>query len=158
MATDGTEFKRLTREQFGMAISLLGLKKSEDQVRRMFERKELKLADLLTKELFVRRVECFRRDNISDEKREMIPSWFSDMYSLMCEDDSQIDESTGQRYILTSQLRSVLTDYGNKISSEEADMIIRECHPKPDEDAPLDQALMRIYFGQYQAMLIDEGV
>lgn len=156
--TDGKKVKRLTKEQFGMAISLLGLKKSEEQIRKMFERKELKLADLLSKELFILRVECFRRDNISDEKQKQIPDWFNSIYSLMCEDDSQIDEVNGQRYILASQMRSLLTEYGLKISGEEADMILRECHPKPDEDAPVDQGLMRIYFGQYQSMLIDEGV
>ena len=37
-------------------------------------------------------------------------------------------------------------------------MIIRECRPEINPDAKFDEGLRRIYFGNYQAMLIDEGV
>ena len=47
---------------------------------------------------------------------------------------------------------------GHKVQAEEADQIIRECKPLPDEDSRFDESIARIYFGQYLAMLVDESL
>jgi hypothetical protein len=71
---------------------------------------------------------------------------FEDIYSGTVTSEAQIDEN-GREYILDKDLRSVATTYGDVLTDEEADQMIKEC--KPDN-------LGRIFFSEYEAMLTDD--
>ena len=140
-------------------------KKSETAVKELFEGtgddyEELGLdkgLDLLSLADFVIRVNASRSVNINAAQREKVQIWFQTMYDLMCEDNDQRTDD-GKPYLLVKQFREILQDYGHKITSEEANAIIRSCRPIKDPLNEFDEGMGRIFFGQYQSMLLDEGV
>ena len=157
--------KYMKKDQFVIAVSLLGVNKSESEVHDLFDGtgddyEEIGIAqglDLLTLADFVIRINASRSVNINPSQRDQVPSWFQTMYEMMCEDDDQKTDN-GSRYLLVRQFREILQDYGHRISSEEANAIIRSCRPIKDPLSEFDEGMGRIFFGQYQSMLLDEGV
>ena len=157
--------KYMKKDQFLVAVSLLGVKKSEAEVKELFEGtgddyEELGLEqgmDLLSLADFIVRINASRSVNIIAAQREKVQIWFLTMYDLMCEEDDQRTDD-GKPYLLVRQFREILQDYGHRISSEEANAIIRSCRPIKDPLSEFDEGMGRIFFGQYQSMLLDEGV
>ena len=158
--------KFMKKDQFLVAVSLLGVKKSEAEVKELFDGtgddyEELGLEtgqDLLSFAQFIARINASRSVNISATQREKVEHWFLTMYELMCENDDQRTEEDGKPYLLVRQFREILQEYGHRISSEEANAIIRSCRPIKDPLNEFDEGMGRIFFGQYQSMLLDEGV
>lgn len=119
--------RKMNKDQFNMAMSMLGLVKSEQKINNIFNGEgeemedlkssggEIKKADLLDLKAFVIRVNATRNLNISSKQKDQVKVWFNTMYEYMVDDDDQVDEINGraERYLLVSQMRDVLTIYGN---------------------------------------------
>lgn len=137
----------LTLEQFGHALALVGFVESSDIVRKIFLDATTDAMDFSTFTSVLSRMRIFR---LAEDQLSRIQVCFDALYDGTCPMDTQRDKS-GRKYILASDLRMLITNRGeNKMSDEEADMLIKECHPiyeNPHEG--------KIFFEQYRSMLLD---
>ena len=86
----------MNKQQFTVAISLLGLKKSEKEVNELFEgsgeeMEDLKIRkkDLLSFGDFVDRVNASRCVNIESKERANVLNWFNGIYEVLVVNNDQ---------------------------------------------------------------------
>jgi Ca2+-binding EF-hand superfamily protein len=146
----------LNEEQFGLSLALMGQNEPAEYVKVLFN-KYVDGAGVLRHGFFAALSSLRQRVNDNDEALEAA---FDDLYQGTCFDDMQKD-ATGNKYIWARDFRNLLTSMGeDPLTDEEADELIRECHPIYDtsegnEGAHRASLMGKIYFEQYRAMLLD---
>mmetsp|Transcript_9248 Transcript_9248/g.9325 ORF Transcript_9248/g.9325 Transcript_9248/m.9325 type:complete len:286 (-) Transcript_9248:23-880(-) len=146
--------QHLNKDQFAHALAVLGQKADEKKVKELYA----SAADSLNVMAFKQILSQLRSEADSDRNAK-VEEAFEALFSGTCKDADRQKDTSGRKFILVKDLRLVLTTYGDKLSDEEADELIRECHPEPgDEGDKTDEGLRRIFFDNYRAMLLDSGL
>ena len=140
----------LNAEQFATALAMLGFVVKFEEVKMLMNKADVNTAN---KDFLVETYSSLRLKGVNPGDLSRLKDNFLALYYGTCDDDSQVDE-TGNKYLLASDLRKVLTRQGDKLSDEEADELIRDCSPVYTI-MPSGKKVGKIYFEHYRAMLID---
>jgi Ca2+-binding EF-hand superfamily protein len=142
----------LSEDQLCNALALLGQIEKVDEIRELFHKYK---CDPMPKHIFLKVLCDLRQRKLTDGQTEAIEHAFEAIYQGSCPDDTNRDDS-GRKFVLASDLRRFLISLGDKLSDEDADMLIRECHPIYVESAE-GVRKGRIFLEQYRSLLLDKS-
>lgn len=143
----------LSEDQLCNALALLGQIEKVDDVRELFHKYKY---DPMPKHIFLKVLCDLRQRRLTDGQSEAIEHAFEAIYQGSCPDDTNRDDS-GRKFILASEFRRFLISLGDKMSDEDADMLIRECHPIYVENPTDGVRRGRIFLEQYRSLLLDKS-
>lgn len=143
----------INEEQFTLALALLGQRERVDKVRALYLTAR---TEFITIDHFKKMIVMLRSRADYPDLQASIRDAYDALYEGTCEQDTQRDEF-GEKYLLVRDLREVLTALGNKLTDEEAAEIISECHPVTEKRSD-GTIIEKIYYQQYRAMLLDQGM
>jgi len=141
----------LTEAQLGNALALLGQKVSADVIKDVFNKSKV---DPMPEEIFIAVVCQLRKRKLADGQAEMIQNAFDALYDGFSKSGSSNKDESGRNFLDPKDLRRLLTTQGEKLSDEEADQFIRECHPiYIDSEDGIRRGM--IFLDQYRDALIN---